>query len=269
MQIILNFLTFDFIQRALLGGIGIALIAGPLGSVIVWRRMANFGDALGHSMLLGVVLALLFDLNLYFGLFAITLFFAASIASLSYQKQIAPDALLSMLAQTALALGLILATTLKGVRIDLLEYIYGDILAVGNIDLLWIYGIVLVSGALLFWIWRPLLSITIHQDLAYVEGTQVMIVHWLFIIILAMVFAVAMKLVGVLLITALLIIPAAAARRLSKTPEQMAVFASVIGILSVIAGVEASKYADWPTGPAIVVASFIFFLITFTFGRSR
>lgn len=262
-------MQLDFIQRALLGGIGIAIIAGPLGSVIIWRRMANFGDALGHSMLLGVAFALFLNINLYLGLFGITLTIAASLAALSYQKQIAPDALLSILAQTTLALGLIFATTFKGIRIDLLEYLYGDILAIENVDLLWIYGIVLSATALLMVIWRSLLSITIHEDLAFVEGTKVMLIHWLFIIVLALVFAVAMKLVGVLLITALLIIPAASARRFSKTPEQMAIFASVIGILSVILGVKASQYIDWPTGPAIVVAGFIFFTLSLIFGRSE
>lgn len=255
-------MQLDFIERALLGGMGIALIAGPLGSVIVWRRMANFGDALGHSMLMGVAFALFLNVNLYLGLFGITLVIAGSLAALSYQKHVAPDALLSILAQTSLALGLIFATTLKGIRIDLLEYLYGDILAVETSDLFWIYGIVLAALLLLIVIWRSLLSITIDEDLAFVEGTKVMLIQWVFIIILALVFAVAMKLVGVLLITALLIIPAASARRFSKTPEQMACLASGIGIVSVFVGVKSSQYLDWPTGPAIVVASFVFFILS-------
>lgn len=255
-------MQLDFVERALLGGAGIALIAGPLGCIIIWRRMANFGDALGHSMLLGVAFALLLNLNLYLGLFAMTLILASLLALLSQQKKIAQDTLLSVLAQSVLALGLILASTLKGVRIDLLEYLYGDILAIDLSDLIWIYAVVLIAGLLLYLIWRPLLSATIHEELAEVEGVNVRLMRWIFIIAMALVFAIAMKLVGILLITAMLVIPASTARSFSKTPEQMVFYASFMGIVSVILGVVFSQHLDWPTGPSIVVASFVMLLGT-------
>lgn len=255
-------MNLDFIERALLGGAGIALIAGPLGAFMVWRRMANFGDALGHSMLLGVSFAVLININLYIGLFCITLLLAVGLTLLSLQKKIARDTLLSVLAQTTLALGLIFASQQQGLRIDLLEYLYGDILSIQNSDLYWIYGVSIIIGGLLILIWRPLLTVTLNESLAQVEGVHVQTVNWLFIIALAVVFAIAMKLVGVLLITALLIIPASSARNFSKTPGQMAILASVFALISVALGIKISQYWDVPTGPCIVASCFILFLLS-------
>jgi zinc transport system permease protein len=257
-------MTLDFISKALLAGGGIALIAGPLGSLIVWRRMANFGDALSHSTLLGVCFAFLLNINLYIGLIAISLLMAAFLAVLSRQKQIANDTLLSVLSATALSIGLILATLLKEVRIDLLGFLYGDILEVNNTDLLWIAGINVVGFVVLAFLWKPLVSLSIHEEIARVEGVPVKLVNCMVMILLAAVFAIAMKLVGVLLITALLIIPAATARKFSTTPENMAIFSSLVGMVSVGMGIYLSKTVDWPAGPAIVVAAFVLFAISFT-----
>lgn len=249
-------MQLEFIHKAFLAGSGIALIAGPLGSVIVWRRMANFGDALGHSTLLGVCFAWLFNINIYIGLISISIIVAGILATLSNQKRLASDTLLTVLAQTTLSTGLILATFLEGVRMDLLGYLYGDILAVTNNDLIWILAIDCVGLLVLLFLWRALLAITIHEDIAHVEGVPVLLVKWSLILLLAAVFAIAMKLVGVLLITALLVIPASIARQFSKTPEQMAIFGSFFGILSVGIGIALSTWYDWPAGPAIVVSGF-------------
>lgn len=255
----------DFISRALIAGFGIALLAGPLGSVMVWRRMANFGDTLAHSTLLGLCFSLLFQIHLYFGLLSVCMIMAGLLALFSRQTKLANDTVLCILAYTSLAIGLILATLLKGVRIDLLGYLFGDILAVNNIDLLWILGADVVVIFVLAKIWRSLLSITIHEDLAKVEGVSVVKVQWFFITLLAIVFAVAMKLIGVLLMTALLIIPAASARQMARSPEQMAIVASGIGVVSVYLGITFSANWDWPAGPAIVVGSIILFLTSYIF----
>lgn len=252
----------DFIARAVLAGFGIAIIAGPLGSIIVWRRMANFGDALAHSTLLGLCFALLLNLNLYMGITIICLAIACLLALISRQRQLANDTILCILAYTTLAGGFILISTLKGIRLDLLEYLYGDILAVASTDLLWIYSVDVVVGIILIKIWQQVLAITIHEDLAKVEGVPVKQVHWLLVIILSIVFAVTMKLVGILLITALLIIPASTARAIAKTPEQMALFASLIGALAVYLGLYISSHWDWPAGPAIVLVTATFFGIS-------
>lgn len=255
-------MSLDFTTRALLAGLGIAILAGPLGSLIVWRRMAYFGDTLGHSTLTGISLALLLHINIYFGLIAISLIVAAFMAALNRQKWLASDAVLGMLSHTTLAIGLIAATAIQGVRVDLLSYLYGDILAVDSQDLIYIAAVIIIVAILLSRMWRWLLSATIHSDLAQIEGVPVDVVSWVFILMLALVFAVAIKLVGVLLITAMLIIPASAARRFARNPETMVAIASIIGCIAVAIGFWASLSWDWPTGPAIVVTTALLFALS-------
>jgi len=247
--------SIGFVGKATLAGIGIALVAGPLGSIIVWRRMSNLGDALGHSTLLGVALALLLNLHLYIGLVAVCFIVGGVVLHFSGQTRLANDTVLSILSQTILACGLVLAVFLEGMRADLLGYLYGDILAVDTSDLFWILTVDLIVFTLLVCLWRSILSTTIHEELARVEGVPVNRIKWVIVFLLALVFAIAIKLVGVLLIAAMLIVPAASARFLARTPEQMAIYASIIGCVAVGLGLLLSQQGDWPAGPAIVVVS--------------
>jgi len=262
-------MSLDFISRAMIAGVGIAWVAGPLGSLIVWRRMANFGDALAHSTLLGLCFALLFNIHVYIGLTVICMIVACLLTLFSRQQQLANDTILSILAYATLAAGLILATVLKGIRIDLLGYLYGDILAVNKTDIIWIYCVDVFAILILLKIWRSALSMTVHEDLAKVEGVPVTVIHWILTLLMAIVFAVAMKLVGILLITALLIIPASSARQISKTPEQMAVLASILGSVAVYGGIVVSVNWDWPAGPAIVVVAMLIFMISLLISTLR
>lgn len=255
-------MSLDFMARAVVAGMGIALVAGPLGSIIVWRRMANFGDALAHSTLLGLCFALLLNIHIYIGLTSVCILVACSLALFSRQQHLANDTILCMLAYVMLATGLILATVLRGIRVDLLGYLYGDILSVNNTDLIWIYCVDAVVLLSFVKIWRPILSMTVHEDLAKVEGVPVLAMQWILVVIMAVVFSVAMKLVGILLITALLIIPAAAARQVSKTPEKMAIIASIVGMVSVFGGIKISFNWDWPAGPAIVIVAMFLFVVS-------
>lgn len=261
--------NLDFMHRALLAGLGVALLAGPLGSLILWRRMAYFGDTLAHSTLLGLCFGLLLHINVYIGLVSVSLLVGGMLATLLRQNWLASDAILGILSHTTLAVGLIVATVMQGVRIDLLSYLYGDILSVNMLDIFYILRVDLVAFILLWGLWQKFLSATVHADLAQVEGVPVTIINWLFIIILAFVFAFAIKIVGVLLITALLIIPAAAARRFAKSPEAMVILASIIGAVAVGLGFAASLNWDWPTGPAIVVSATAIFLLSLIAGTQQ
>jgi zinc transport system permease protein len=253
----------DFITRALLGGIAVALVAGPLGSFVVWRRMAYFGDTLAHSALLGVALGFLMGISLNLTVIALCTGLAVLLVALQRQRRLATDTLLGILAHSTLSLGLVSVAFLEGVRIDLMGYLFGDILAVTPLDLYWIFGGGLLALALLIILWRPLLAMTVHEDLARVEGVPVMWVSLGFMLLIALVIAVAMKVVGILLITSLMIIPAATARRLAATPEQMAILAGVMGSLAVVAGVMGSLQWDTPTGPSIVVAAAALFAVIY------
>jgi len=252
----------DFFTRALIAGIGLALVAGPLGCFVVWRRMAYFGDTMAHAALLGVALSFLMGINLTAGVFAVAALVAMALLLLQRRAGLSSDALLGILSHATLAVGLVLISFMSWVRIDLMGFLFGDILSVSRIDILVIYlgGGVLV--ALLAWFWRPLLAATVSPELAEAEGQRPEAMRVLLMVLMASVIAIAMKLVGVLLITSLLIIPAATARRLSATPEQMAVFAAILGALAVAGGLTGSRTWDTPSGPSIVVAALVLFLIS-------
>jgi zinc transport system permease protein len=252
----------DFVTRALVAGIGVALVAGPLGSFVVWRRMAYFGDALSHSALLGVGLGFLLGVRPSLGIVAVCVTLALFLVLLQRQKTLASDTVLGIMAHSALSLGLVVVAFMETLRVDLMSYLFGDVLAVTTDEIGWIYATALLSLALLVAIWKPLLSITVHEELARVEGVKVTLVRLLFMSLIAVVIAAAMKVVGVLLITSLLIIPAATARHFAKTPEQMAVIAAVIGCLAVLGGIEGSLQFDTPSGPSVVVAAVGLFVIS-------
>lgn len=252
----------DFLLRALLAGIGVAMVAGPLGCFIIWRRAAFFGDTLSHSALLGISLGLLVEIDATLGVFAVAVLIALALAALERRQMLPTDALLGVLSHAALALGLVAIGLMTWLRVDLLGALFGDILSVSWRDLLIVYLGGAAVLAILIWIWRPLLAATVSADLAAVEAMAPDRARLIFMILVAAIVAIAMKLVGAILITALLILPAAIARRFAHTPEAMAVLAATAGILAVIAGLFGSLHMDTPSGPSIIVAAFLLFLIT-------
>jgi len=252
----------DFFTRALVAGIGVALVAGPLGCFIVWRRMAYFGDTMAHSALLGVGVSFLLGMNPILGVFAIGVLVALSLFLLQRRGGLSSDALLGILAHSTLAVGLVLIAFMTWLRIDLMGYLFGDILAVSTADLALIYGGGAAALAVLALVWRPLLAETVSAELARAEGLNPERARLAFVLLLAAVIAIAIKIIGVLLITALLIIPAAAARRFAAGPAGMAVLAAAAGGLAVLGGVYGSLTFDTPSGPSIVVAALGLFLLS-------
>lgn len=252
----------DFFTRAIVAGVGVAAVAGPLGCFVVWRRMAYFGDTIAHAGLLGVALALLADINTMVGVFAIAVVVSLSLLVLQRRGALPSDTVLGLLSHSTLALGLVLVAFMAWLRIDLLSYLFGDILAVSRQDLAVIYagGATVLAG--LLWIWRPLLAETVSTELAQAEGLNPARARIAFMLLIALVIAIAMKIVGIILITALLIIPAATARRFAATPEQMAVLAAGFGAAAAILGLYGSLTLDTPSGPSIVVAALLLFLLS-------
>jgi zinc transport system permease protein len=252
----------DFFTRALVGGIGVALVAGPLGCFIVWRRMAYFGDTMAHAALLGVALALLLEIHITLGVFAIAAAVAFALLLLQRQQALPTDALLGILSHSTLALGLVMVAFMAWVRIDLLSYLFGDLLAVSRLDIALIYGGGAVVLAILAAVWRPLLAGTVSEELAAAEALHPERARLIFMLLMAGVIAIAMKIVGILLITSLLVIPAATARRFATGPEQMALLAAATGALAVGLGLFGSLEFDTPSGPSVVVAALALFLVS-------
>ncbi len=249
----------DFFWRAVIAGMGVAIVAGPLGCFVVWRRMSYLGDTMAHSALLGVALGFFLEVNLMLGVFAVALVVALLLFFFQRQKQLANDAVLGTLSHASLAMGVLMISLMVWVRIDLMAYLFGDILAVSLVDLYWIYGGGFFILLTLFLLWRPLLAITFDQELAQAEDVPVVRVELLFMLLIAAVIALSMKIIGILLVTSLLIIPVSAARRFSRTPEQMALGGALIGMASVGLGLGASLQIDTPSGPSIVISAVMFF----------
>ena len=249
----------DFFWRAVIAGMGVAIVAGPVGCFIVWRRMSYLGDTMAHSALLGVAVGIFLEVNLMLGVFVVSLTVAVLLFIFQRQKQLANDAVLGTLSHASLALGILLISLMVWVRIDLMGFLFGDILAVNLVDLYWIYGGGFLILLTLLWLWRPLLAITFDNELAQAEGVSVLRVQLVFMLLISAVIALSMKIIGILLVTSLLIIPVSAARRFSRTPEQMALGGIIIGMASVGLGLGASMQIDTPSGPLIVIAAALFF----------
>lgn len=257
----------DFILYALVAGLALAVVAGPLGSFVVWRKMAYFGDTLSHASLLGVALGFVLKINLTLAIIICCILVAILLVSLQRKQPLASDTLLGILAHSTLSLGLVVLSFMPDVKVNLMDYLFGDILTIMASDLYWIVGGSSFVLLLIILLWQQLLSITVHEELAAVEGLPVTAIRLALMLMVAIVIAVAMKIVGVLLIASLLVIPPATARFHTTSPEQMAISASILGMLSICLGLTFSYYSNAPTGPAIVLSTAMLFIVSFIFRR--
>ena len=252
----------DFLVRAIIAGIGIALVTGPLGCFVVWRRLSFFGDTLAHSALLGVLLSISLNINVSLTIFVVSSLVALILLRLEKSTNLAGDSLLGLISHSSLAIGLVILGFLSFIRFDVLGVLFGDILSVNTNDLLFIWiggGLIL---AVLFYIWKPLFASTVKYELAEAEGMNPERVNAIFTILLAALIAISIKMIGVLLITGLLIIPTAMARNLSNNPKQMVVLSIIGGLLSVFIGLYASFEINTASGPSIVVVALILFILS-------
>ena len=252
----------DFFIRALIAGLGVALVTGPLGCFVIWRRLSFFGDTLSHSALLGVTLAFSFDINIAFSVFIISSAVALILLKLQKTTNLPGDALLGLLAHSSLAVGLVAIGFLSFIRFDIMGLLFGDILSVTKNDLI----IIWVGGAIILFvlklIWKPLFASTVNYELADAEGMKPERVNAIFTILMAAIIAISIKMIGLLLITEMLIIPAAMARNISNNPKQMVLFSIIGGLLSVVMGLFGSLQINTPSGPSIITAGLILFILS-------
>lgn len=242
-----------FFLRALAGALGLALSAAPLGCFVVWSRMAYIGETIAQAGIIGVALGLLLHVDITLSVLVVTLAAAGLLILLGRQQIVPLDSILGLLAHAALAVGVIAAALVRGPSLDLMGYLFGDIFAVTLADLAWVWGGGAVVIAALIWLWRPLLAVAIHSELAAAEGVNRDAVRTVFTLLLALTVAIAMKIVGALLVIAVLIMPAVAARPFAETPERMAILAAGIAAAAAVVGLWLSLVADVPGGPAIVL----------------
>ena len=259
----------DFLFRALIAGIGIAIVTGPLGCFVVWRRLSFFGDTLAHSALLGVILSISFDINISLSIFAVSSLVALILLRLQNTTNLAGDALLGLLSHSSLAIGLVVLGFLSFIRFDIMGVLFGDILSVNVNDLIIIWAGGAIILFVLWLIWKPLFASTVNYELAEAEGMNPERVNAIFTILLAALIAISIKMVGLLLITGMLIIPTTMARNLSNNPKQMVILSIIGGLLSVFIGLYTSFEINTSSGPTIVVVALILFILSLIGIRKR
>lgn len=254
----------ELLLPSLLAGLSLTTITGPLGTFVVWRRMSYFGDTLSHAALLGIAFGFLLNINLFYAVIFVTLILALGLLWLESQKQLPIDTLLGILAHSALSLGLVVISLMGNIRIDLMGYLFGDLLSITYTDIAQIVIGVIFIGLLLIWRWNDFLFITVNEELAFIQGINIRLAKLILTLLLAFTIGIAMKFVGALIITSLLIIPAATARYFSKTPEVMAILSIIIGMISVLSGLLFSFLYDTPTSPSVVLSNAgLFFVCLF------
>jgi zinc transport system permease protein len=258
----------DFMVRAILAAVGTALACGALGCFVVWRRMAYFGDATAHAAILGVALALLFSVSVPLGVLIVALAMGLLVGVLS-GCTITPDSLLGVLSHGSLALGLVAVSLMPDARVDLDAYLFGDILVVSRIDLAVIWGGAAIVCGVLVWRWQALLAEIVSNDLAYAAGLNPWRDRIMLTLLIAAVVAVSIKVIGALLITAMLIIPAASARMIARGPEAMAAWATLIGVVAAIGGLYAARSFGTPAGPSIICFASAIFCVASVVGQLR
>ncbi|WP_430875952.1 zinc ABC transporter permease subunit ZnuB [Gilliamella sp. G0441] len=251
----------ELLLPSLLAGLCLTTVTGPLGTFVVWRRMSYFGDTLSHAALLGIAFGFLLNINLFYAVIFVTLILALGLIWLESQKQLPVDTLLGILAHSALSLGLVVISLIGNIRIDLMGYLFGDLLSITYADIFQILICVIFIGILLIWRWNDFLYITVNEELAFIQGINIRLTKLILTLLLAFTIGIAMKFVGALIITSLLIIPAATAKYFSKTPEKMALISIIIGIVAVISGLFFSFIYNTPTSPSVVLCNACLFFI--------
>ena len=258
-----------FLVRAAVGAIGLAMVAAPLGALVVWNRMAYFGETVAQASLLGVALGLAFEADLNLAVAFVAALVAGLLIVLSRQKTVPMDSLLGLMHHGLLALGVIAASLLKGPSVDLMAFLFGDIFAMSTIDLVWIYGAGTFVLLCLYWLWQPMLRLAVNEELAGAEGLNATWVRAAFIILLALTIALSIKIAGVLLAIAFLLVPVVAARPLASTPESMVAIAAAAGIAGVLCGLGLSFNFDLPGGPTIVLTMTLLAACSLVFAALR
>ncbi len=256
----------DFIIYALAAGMMIATITGVMGCFIVWRRMAYFGDSLAHAALLGISIGLITGISMMVSIMAISLLFAGLLVWMQHRRIMATDALLGILAHGALSTAIVVMAMAQ-IPVDLHGLLFGDILTVTTQDLMMIAGGGAAVLTVMYIFWQPLLLMTIDEDLAKAEGVNTLLLHIIFLVMIAITVAISVRMVGVLLITSMLIIPAATARQFATTPVVMAFMAIGVGLLAVVDGLNFSIMANTPTGPSMVLSLAVLFTAVLVVSR--
>ncbi|RJQ56622.1 MAG: metal ABC transporter permease [Nitrospiraceae bacterium] len=259
---ITEYLTYPFIQRAFIASLIVGILCPFVGNFVVLRRMSFFSDAISHSAFAGIAVGALLGMDLSLSSLVVSLLVSLLIAFLSEKTTLSHDTVIGIAFSGAIASGMLVLGMLKGYRADVFTFLFGDILAITDTDLLLLLIISVLSVAFLLFFSKPFLQISFNSDLARVEGINVRLFEYLLFFIIAVVVTVSLKIIGIILVTSLLIVPAAAARNLASSMKRLFSLSCVFGLVSGILGMTASVYLNTASGPTIVLVSIGIFFLT-------
>lgn len=257
----------DFLVRSVIAGLIMVAIAAPMGCLMVWQRLAFLSDTLGHAAVMGVGLGLLLEVTPVFGVLAVALLIVYSLNRVNSLNSALSETTLAIISHTGLAGGIILVGLLPAQSVNLEAILFGDLLATTRADLVRLLITTVVLLLLLLHHWRSFVAVSVSREIAQAEGIQVRKVQFLMYIMIALLVAVMMKVMGVLLIAAMLVIPTTSARLFSRSPEQMVAVSALYGLAALAGGIGSSFQFDWQTGPAIAVSATLLLLATLAITR--
>jgi len=257
-----EFLSYPFIQRALIASLIVGILCPFVGNFVVLRKMSFFSDAISHSAFAGIAVGALLGIDLSLSSLVVAILIAFFIAFLSEKTTLSHDTIIGIAFSGSIATGILIIGMLKGYRMDVFTFLFGDILAITRTDLVLLLLICIISIGVLTVFLKPFLQITFNRELARIEGINVRVFEYMLFFIIAVVVTVSLKIIGIILVTSLLIVPAAAAKNLASSMKHLFVLSCVFGIISGITGLLGSVYLNTPSGPTIVLVSIGIFFLT-------
>jgi zinc transport system permease protein len=257
-----EFLTYPFIQRALIASVMVGILCPFIGNFVVLRKMSFFSDAIAHAAFAGIAAGLLLGIDMSISSVAVAVLIALIIAFLSEKTALSHDTVIGIAFSGAIAAGLLIIGMMKGYRADLFTFLFGDILAITGADLFLIFIVGVLTILILLIFFKPFLQITFNRDLARVEGINVRLFEYMLFIIIAVVVTISLKIIGIILVTSLLIVPAAAAKNIASSMKRLFMISCLFGVVSGIVGLVGSVYLDTASGPTIVMVSIVIFFLT-------
>lgn len=264
---LLHFLSYEFIQRAYLAGSFIAVLCAILGLLLVLRKLSLIGDGLSHVSFGAIALGLFFGIYPFYVAIPVVVLASFLILKLTEKAKIYGDAAIGIVSSVGIAGGVILASLSKGFNVDLFSYLFGNILAISNHEVYLSVGLSFLVLAIFLFLYNDLFSATFDEEYASVSGIKTKRINTILTFFTAVTVVLAIKVVGIMLVSALLILPAVTALQIAKGFKTAMIMSSLIAIFSVLIGITVSFYGDMPAGATVVIINFILFIIFFLFRK--
>lgn len=261
-------LQFGFVQRGLIAGIFIALLCSFLGVFLVLRRLSLVGDGLAHVTFGSVALGLFFNVYPLYMSFPVTLLTGFGIIKLMEKTKLSGDAAIGIVSSAGISLGVLIASLAGGFNVDLFSYLFGNILAISKEEVILSIILSVVVIAIILLLYHRLVSITFDEEMAKVSGINTKRINITFILLIAMTIVLAMRIVGIMLVSSFLILPNVSALQVGKSFKTTIMFSCIFSIISVLVGIILSFTMNLPTGASIVFTNLIIFLSTLFLKRS-